>query len=151
MLKTLWHKEKLPILSLYICYRCIIMRLHSASWKWLNWRIYDNNFTGDLFLVLVNMTLTIFCPYLEPNKTLKQSKAFFLSNVTYKRKLMQGINVAGKDCIDLFFNTHLFLTFISLNIHIMFSLRTNSRIFEIPHTHSRIILVWILYFLYLSI
>ena len=38
---------------------------------------------------------------------------------------MQGINVAEKDCIDLLFNTHVFLTFISLNIHIMFSLRTS--------------------------
>ena len=46
---------------------------------------------------------------------------------------MQGINVAGKDCIDLFVNTHVFLNFIILNIHIMFSLRTNSRNFEIPH------------------
>ena len=47
-----------------------------------------------------------------------------------KRKLMQGVSVAGKDCIDFF---HVFLTFISLNIHIMFSLRTNFRIFEITN------------------
>ena len=33
----------------------------------------------------------------------------------YKRKLMHGINVAGKDCINLFLTTHTFLTFISLN------------------------------------
>ena len=42
------------------------------------------------------------------------------------------------NCIYLFFNTHVFLTFISLNLHIMFSLRTNSRIFEIPHTNFMI-------------
>ena len=61
-----------------------------------------------------------------------------LISKVYKRKFMQDINVAGKDCINLFVNTHAFLTFISLNIHIMFSLRTNSRIFESPHTHFRI-------------
>ena len=55
-----------------------------------------------------------------------------------QRKFMQGIYVAGKDCINLFFNTHAFLTFISLNIHIMLSLRTNSRIFEILNINFRI-------------
>ena len=55
-----------------------------------------------------------------------------------KRKLMQGINVAEKDCTDLFVNTHVCLNFISLNIHIIFSLRTNSRVFEIPDTNFRI-------------
>ena len=43
-----------------------------------------------------------------------------------------------KTALIYFLNTHVFLTFISLNIHIMFSLRTNYRKFEVPHTNFRI-------------
>ena len=66
---------------------------------------------------------------------------------------MQGINVAGKDCIDLFFNTHVFLTFISLNIHLMFSygLIPGFLKFHIDLQISGFRLVRILDVLYLSI